>query len=85
MHYAIHELDQYRCRAMNFFRRLMCRCHLLLCRQCREKLLQLAQDDLLLAELRQSERQMKIPENQFEYHKLCERFNDERIKLESSI
>ena len=85
MHYAIYELDQYRGRAMNLFRRLACRCHLLHCRQCREKLRQLAQDDLLLADLRRSEQQMRIPENQSEYHKLCERFKEEKTRLESSI
>lgn len=85
MHYAIHELDQYRSRTMNLFRRLACRCHLLHCQKCRAQLRQLEQDDLFLAELRQSEQRMDVPENPSEYRKLCGIFEEERHKRESSI
>ena len=77
MHYKVYELDQYRCRAMPWFRRMICRFHLRRCPRCRKRLLRLEQDDALISDLRKSTREMNVPENPDEYHTLRGLFQDD--------
>ena len=76
MHFAMYELDQYRSHVMPWFLRICCWFHLRHCRRCRKRLSRLAQDDLLIAELRKSTREMNVPENPGEYHALCGLFQE---------
>lgn len=80
MHYARYELDQYRCRAMFWLRRIFCRFHLWRCRRCRERLDRLAQDDELISDLRKSAEVMNVPASPNEYHSLCDFFQEDSDK-----
>lgn len=84
MHYASHELDQYRTRAMPWFQWLHCRLHLLHCTRCRARLTQLVRDDLLIHDLRNSEREMDVAGNSTELQRLHELLGAE-IKRGSTV
>ncbi len=86
MHYTMYELDQYRSsRAMSWFRRLCCRFHLRHCRRCRERLIRLSMDDILISDLRKSMQAMSVPENPGEYHALCGLFHEESGRRRSTL
>lgn len=78
MHYTLCELDHYRNRTMFRLRRFLCRLHLLRCSRCRVRLAQLAKDDLLIFDLRNSEQRMKVPANPAEFQRLHDMLGADR-------
>ena len=85
MHYNRYELDQYRTRAMRRLQRLCCKLHLAHCPLCREELAQLEQDDWLIAELRNSRRNLSVAPDPGEYRRLCALFHDDAGKRKSTV
>ncbi len=75
-HYQLPELDQYRNGKMPFLSRLPCRWHLIGCNRCRVRLNRLAEDDLLLRDIKESVKKLNIPENGVAYRRLCDTFQE---------
>ncbi len=75
-HYPLHELDRYRSGKMSFAGRCLCRLHLVFCRRCRGRLTRLAEDEMLLEDVRKSVRNMSVADNEATYRKLCESFHE---------
>ncbi len=69
-HYTREELDQYRHKDMSFILRLICRAHLSICSQCRQKLSKLHDDDTLLRRLKDSLNMLNIESNSLTYQKI---------------
>lgn len=75
-HYTSDELDCYRTNRMMLFPRLLCRCHLFSCADCRQRLHELRADDDLLAELQRSLKRMNVPQNEDTFRALCQKLHN---------
>lgn len=78
-HYTETELEQYRSGHMNPVRRLLCTMHLWCCVECQKQLDKIDEDELLLADLKQSlSEEDEVDENPDTYQKLCDHFREKK-------
>ena len=74
-HYTETELEQYRSGHMNPVRRLLCTMHLWSCAECQKQLDKIDEDELLLADLKQSlSEEDEVDENPDTYQKFLKSF-----------
>lgn len=73
-HYSEAELERYRTGKMNFFLRTICKLHLWNCAVCKAVLERLEEDELLIADLKQTLSENQTGGNEETYRKLCHHF-----------